>query len=126
MKLPAAEKTKHCAMLSGRKRGFTLMEVLVAAAIAGLVITAGFRLIGMSYRLLSEIESERQLIDAAREIWLRFRIDEDMPDNGTDDKKNLTWRSENLSVPVDDYELKFKRVTITLTGGRSTVIYVAE
>ena len=117
---------KLCDMLYDKKRGFTLLEVLVASAIAGLVITAGFRLIGMSYRLMSEIESERLLIDAAREIWLRFRIDEDMPDNGTDDKKNVTWRSENISVPVDDYELKYKRVTITLPGGRSTVIYVAE
>lgn len=102
------------------------MEVLVSAAIAGLVITAGFRLIGMSYRLMSEIESERQLIDAAREIWLRFRIDSDMPDNGTDDKKNISWRTENLSVPIDDYELKFRRVTITLPDDRTTFIYIPE
>ena len=109
-----------------KKRGFTLMEVLVSAAIAGLVITAGFRLIGMSYRLMSEIEIERSLIDAAREIWLKFRIDEDMPDNGTDDKKNISWRSEKLSVPIDDYELNFKRVTIILPDDRTTVIYVPE
>ena len=98
----------------------------MAAAISGLVITAGFRLIGMSYRLMSEIEGERQLIEAARDIWLRFRIDEDMPDNGTDDKKNIKWRAENVSVPVNDYELKYKRVTINLPDDRSTVIYVEE
>lgn len=109
-----------------KEKGFTLMEVLVASAIAGLVITAGFRLIGMSYKLMSEIEIERQLIAAARDIWLRFRIDEDMPDNGTDDKKNITWRSENVSVPVDDYELRYRRVTISLPDGRSTIIYVRE
>lgn len=113
-------------LASLRRRGFTLMEVLVATAIAGLVITAGFRLIGMSYKLLSEIEIERQLIEAARDIWLRFRIDEDMPDNGTDDKKNITWRAERVSVPVDDYELNYRRVTISLPDNRSTVIYVAE
>ena len=109
-----------------RRPAFTLMEVLVAAAVAGLVITAGFRLIGMSYRLMSEIESERQLIDAARDIWLRFRIDEDMSDNGTDDKKNISWQTEDLSVPIDDYELEFKRVTITLPGDRTTVIYIKD
>ena len=109
-----------------KNRGFTLMEVLISAAIAGLVITAGFRLIGMSYKLMSEIEIERRLIDAAREIWTRFKIDEDMSDNGTDDKKNISWRSENLSVPVDDYELKFRRVTIILPDDRTTVIYVPE
>lgn len=100
------------------------MEVLVASAIAGLVITGGFRLIAMSYKLMSEIESERQLISAAREVWLRFRTDEDMPDNGTDDKKNFSWQTERDSIPVDDYELEFKRVTVTIAGGRSTVIYV--
>ena len=102
------------------------MEVLVATAIAGLVITAGFRLIGMSYKLLSEIEIERQLIEAARDIWLRFRIDEDMPDNGTDDKNHISWSSQKVSVPVDDYELTFKRVTVSIGEGRSTIIYVAE
>ena len=102
------------------------MEVLIASAIAGLVITAGFRLIGMSYKLLAGIETERQLIDAAREIWLRFRIDEDTPDNGTDDKKNISWRTERISIPVDDYELKYKRVTISLPDGQSTVIYLNE
>ncbi|MBQ2615619.1 MAG: prepilin-type N-terminal cleavage/methylation domain-containing protein, partial [Synergistaceae bacterium] len=55
-----------------RRKAFTLMEVLVATAVAGLVITAGFRLIAMSYRLLGEIQWERELISAAQDIWLRF------------------------------------------------------
>ena len=108
------------------KRGFTLMEVLVSVAIAGLVISAGFRLIAMSYKLLGELQIERELISSAEKIWLRFKIDKDMPDNGTDDSTKISWRSDNISVPVDDYELKYKRVTITLESGRSTVIYIAE
>ena len=107
-------------------QGFTLMEVLVSVAIAGLVISAGFRLIAMSYRLMGEIQSERELISAAQEIWLRFRVDEDMPDNGTDDKKNITWQSQKVSIPVDEYELTFKRVRISIGSGRETTIYVAE
>ncbi len=109
-----------------RHKGFTLMEVLVSVAIAGLVITAGFRLIAMSYRLMGELEAERELISAAQEIWLRFRVDEDMPDNGTDDKKHISWQSQRVSVPVDEYEMTYRRVTITTEGGRSTIIYVAE
>ena len=102
------------------------MEVLVSVAIAGLVISAGFRLVGMSYKLMGELQSERDLISAAQNIWLRFRIDDSMSDNGTDDKNNIKWSAERKSVPVDkDYELKFKRVTVTV-GERSTVIYVAE
>ena len=114
-------------MMNKKRKGFTLMEVLVATAIAGMVITAGFRLIAMSYKLMAEIEAERNLIEAARNIWLRFRIDPDMPDNGTDDKTNITWRAERESVPIrDGYELTYRRVVVSLPDNRSTVIYVAE
>ena len=109
-----------------RHSGFTLMEVLVSVAVAGLVITSGFRLIAMSYKLLAEIHAERELISAAQNIWLRFRVDEDMPDNGTDDKNHITWSSQKVSIPVDEYELTFKRVTVSIGDGRSTTIYVSE
>ena len=103
------------------------MEVLVATAIAGMVITAGFRLIAMSYRLMAELQIERDLTAAAQNIWLRFRIDGDMPDNGTDDKNHITWATTRDSVPVDgDYELKYRRVTVSIAGGYSMTIYVAE
>ena len=109
-----------------RRKAFTLMEVLVATAVAGLVITAGFRLIAMSYRLLGEIEGERELLSAAQEVWLRFRIDAEMPSSGTDDKKGYSWRTEDDSVPIGDFELKYRKVTVTTDGGRSAEIYVTE
>ena len=102
------------------------MEVLVATTIAGLSITAGFRLIAMSYSLLASVETERELITAAQNIWLRFRTEEDTPSNGTDDENKIKWETSEMTVPVDDYELKFRRVTITAESGRDTVIYVAE
>ncbi len=110
-----------------RHRGFTLMEVLVAAMIAGLVITAGYRLIGMSYSLLGRVTDEQALITAAQKIWLSFRTDPEMPDSGTDQQNNITWSSRQISIPIiEDYELKCKKVTITIGTGRSTVIYVPE
>lgn len=102
------------------------MEVLVATAVAGLVITAGFRLIAMSYRLLGEVRGERELVAAAQEVWLRFRVDADMPSSGKDDDKGYSWKADNESIPVDDYELKYRKVTVTTEDGRSTVIYVSE
>jgi len=102
------------------------MEVLVATAVAGLVITAGFRLIAMSYRLLGELDGERELISASQEIWLRFRTDENMPSSGRDDKKNISWEAANESVTVEDYEFKYRKVTVTTASGRSAVIYVDE
>ena len=119
-------------MIKSSNKGFTLTEVLVAIAVAGLVITAGFRLIAMSARLMAEIEAERELVTAAQKIWLRFRVDARMPDSGKDDEnENITWKTENDSIPVADYELKFKRVTVTLNSPgnknlRSMIIYVAD
>ena len=109
-----------------RHSGFTLMEVLVATAVAGLVITAGFRLIAMSYRLLGEIQGERELSSAAQEVWLRFRIDADMPSSGEDEDRGFSWKADDESITVDDYELKYRKVTVTIGDGRSTVIYVSE
>ncbi len=124
-KLLETVNPKRCVMLYvKRKSGFTLMEVLVSVAVAGLVISAGFKLIAMSYKLMAELEIEQELISASQKIWLRFRTDEDMPDNGTED--NITWRTERDSVQVgEDYELKFRRVIISI-GNRSTNIYLAE
>ena len=105
------------------------MEVLVSVAVAGLVITAGFRLIAMSSRLMAEIEAERELVAAAQDIWLRFRLDSSMADSGKDDKKNISWSSEHDSIPVADFELKVKRITVTIgenASRRSMVIYIAD
>lgn len=102
------------------------MEVLVATAVAGLVITAGFRLIAMSYRLLGEVQGERELIAAAQEVWLRFRTDADMPSSGKDDDKGFSWKADDESIPVEDYELKYRKVTVTTEDGRTAVIYVSE
>lgn len=109
-----------------KNKGFTLMEVLISVAIAGLVITAGFKLIAMSYRLLGEVEAERELVAAAQRIWLRFRVDPGMPDSGKDDKNNISWSTENDSLPFEDYEISFKRVKVTLNETRSMIIYVPD
>ena len=107
-------------------KGFTLLEVLTATAIAGLTITAGFRLIAMSYNLLGAVEGERALITAAQTIWMRFRTDKEMPSSDTDDELNLSWEAKDISVSVEDYELRYRRITIKLADGRETDIYVAE
>ena len=76
------------------RRAFTLMEVLVAVAIAGLVISAGFRLIALSLRSLAEVRLERELAVAAQRIWLEFRTKEDMPEKG--EKDGVSWESEQI------------------------------
>ena len=100
------------------------MEVMVAVAIAGLVVAAGFRLISMSLRALAEIEQERALTAAAERVWLKFRTQADTPDKGEED--GVRWETELDSVPVvDDMELHFKRVRVSLGQG-SMIIYLPQ
>lgn len=108
-----------------KKSGFTLMEVLIAVAITGLVVSAGFRLVAMSLKMMNELEAERKLIAAAQMMWLRFRNEKDMTDSGSDDDNNIRWESQHESIPIEEWELKYKKVKITL-GNRSTFIYVAD
>lgn len=111
--------------MRNKKRGFTLMEVLISVAITGLVVTAGFRLIAMSMRTLAEIQGERELTSAAQKLWLRFKTEKDMTDSGKED--DIEWETELDSVPVGDgdFELPFKRVKITYRG-RSMIIYLPQ
>lgn len=109
-----------------RRTGFTLMEVLIATAIAGLVITAGFRLVAMSIRLLNEARSERELVSAGEYMWMCFRLNADTPDSGTDDERGISWETEKLSTTIDEYELHYRRVTVKTASGRSMNIYIPD
>ncbi len=101
------------------------MEVLIAVAITGLVVSAGFRLVAMSLRMMNELESERKLISASQMMWLRFRNERDIADSGFDEENNIRWESEHLSIPIEEWELKYKKVKITIDN-RFTFIYVAD
>ncbi|MBQ9566290.1 MAG: prepilin-type N-terminal cleavage/methylation domain-containing protein [Synergistaceae bacterium] len=108
--------------LRGRS-GFTLMEVLVAVAIAGLVVAGGFRLLSLSFRSLGEVRKERELIAAAQKLWLRFRTEDGVPESGKED--GVEWSTEKDSVPIEDFELRFRRVRVTVEG-RSMLLYLPE
>ncbi|MBR0044930.1 MAG: prepilin-type N-terminal cleavage/methylation domain-containing protein [Synergistaceae bacterium] len=104
-------------------KGFTLMEVLVAVAITGLVVAGGFRLIAMSMRTLAEIQGERDLTSAAQKIWLNFKTDGEMPDSGKDG--DVEWETDFDTIKFEDLELPYKRVKISLRG-RSMFIYLPQ
>lgn len=107
------------------------MEVLIAVAIAGLAVTGGYRLAAVSIRLLGDVRSEREIVNAGEYIWLRFRTDDDMPESGHDDdlfssSGGITWETSRISLPVGDYELKFRCVKVSTASGKSVNIYIAE
>ena len=94
--------------------GFTLVEVMVAVVIVGLVAAGGFKLIGLSLRMLADVRLERELVDEAQNIYLDFLTKEDMPDKG--EKNGVKWTAEPASVPVDELELRFRKLLVEYQG----------
>jgi prepilin-type N-terminal cleavage/methylation domain-containing protein len=107
-----------------RRGGFTLIEVLVAVAIVGLVTAGGFRLIALSLRTLAEVRIEQDLVNEAQKVYLDFLTKEDMPDSG--EKDGVQWDVETDSVPViGDLELTFRKLIVEYRD-REMVLYLPE
>ncbi|MDR1649881.1 MAG: prepilin-type N-terminal cleavage/methylation domain-containing protein [Synergistaceae bacterium] len=117
-------------MRRGRRRGFTLLEVLVAVAVAGLVVAAGFKLITLSLNTLSQVVAEQSLVNEAQRVYLDFLAKKDMPDTGerkdADETYVVKWKVDTDSVPVaDDLELTFRRLAVEYRG-REMILYLPE
>jgi prepilin-type N-terminal cleavage/methylation domain-containing protein len=113
-----------------RRRGFTLLEVLVAVAVAGLVIVAGFKLITLSLSALSQVVMEQALVNEAQRVYLDFLANKDLPDTGerkdADETYVVKWKVDTDSVPVaDDLELTFRKLTVEYRD-REMVLYLPE
>ena len=107
-----------------RRGGFTLLEVLIAVAIAGSVIAGGFKLIALSLYTLREVNAERELVNEAQKLHLEYMTNEDMPDGG--EKNGVKWKVTTDSVPVvKELELTFRKLTVTYKG-REMVLYLPE
>ncbi|MDR2174723.1 MAG: prepilin-type N-terminal cleavage/methylation domain-containing protein [Synergistaceae bacterium] len=116
--------------MRGGRGGFTLLEVLVAVAVAGLVITAGFRLIALSLDTLSQVVAEQTLVNEAQKVYLDFLAGKDLPDTGekkdADETHVVKWKVDTDSVPVaDDLELTFRRLTVEYRD-REMILYLPE
>ncbi|MDR2528279.1 MAG: type II secretion system GspH family protein [Synergistaceae bacterium] len=110
-------------MLCGR-RAFSLLEVLAAVAILGLVTAGGFRLFAMSLRTLSEVNQEQALISETQKIYLDFLTKEDMPDAG--EKDGVKWKIEVGSVSVaEGVDLSFRKLFVEFQG-REMVLYLSR
>jgi len=106
----------------GRRGGFTLIEIMIAVAIAGLVIAGGFNLIAVALRGLTEVRLEQELINEAQKIHLEYLTREDMPNRG--ERDGVRWRTETDSIPAfGNYELTFRRLIVEYQD-REMILYL--
>ena len=104
--------------------GFTLVEIMVAVAIAGLVIAGGFKLITVSLWTLAEVRFEQELVNEAQKVYLDYMTREDMPNRG--EKDGVKWETETDSVrTVGDLELRFRRLVVEYRD-REMTLYLPE
>jgi len=104
-------------------KGFTLIEVLVAVAILGLVAAGSLRLMIISSRSLLEVEETRELLNEARIIQLEFMTDEKKPSSGSEG--NVRWETKegSWSVLEGQWELKYKELRVE-TEKNEIVLYI--
>ncbi|NLI96287.1 MAG: type II secretion system protein [Synergistaceae bacterium] len=95
---------------SGRK-GFTLLEVLVAVSILGLAGAGALRLVYLSEKALDEARQERMFTEEVS----RLRLDllyKRVPENGT--SGDLSWETRPASRPFLDnrWTLRYRVVSV--------------
>ena len=106
------------------RAGFTLIEVMVAVAIVGLVIAGGFQLVTVSLRALAEVRLEQELVNEAQKVYLDYLTKEDMPNIG--EKDGVKWETETGSAQtIGDLELRFRRLIVEYRD-REMVLYLPE
>lgn len=94
------------------KRGFTLIEVLVAVAILGLVAAGSLRLMIISTRSLSEVQEARDALNFASKTQLDFMTQDTKSSGGTDGKFRWDIREGSFPMLGGLWELAYRMLTV--------------
>ncbi|HPJ24985.1 MAG TPA: prepilin-type N-terminal cleavage/methylation domain-containing protein [Synergistaceae bacterium] len=106
----------------GGRRGFTLLEVLVAVGIMGLVVVGCLRLTLVAQQTLREVAVQRQLLDHARSLLIQDKRGV-LPDHGSEG--DLSWQIEKKDQQAEqgDFTLSYRIITVRYQG-RSVNFYM--
>lgn len=105
-------------------KGFTMIEVLVAVLILGLVVTASLKLIALSEHGLYTVRQKEKLIDEASRLQVMLMNDPTRTSGTSDDaswnveeKKSPLWMDETIDLDKLTFESdrsddKFKKTEL--------------
>ena len=110
-------------ILLNKNKGFTLLEVLVAVAILGLVAAGSLRLMIISSKSLIEVDETKELLNEARKIQLDFMTNETKSVSGSEGNYKWDVREGTWTVMDGQWELKYKELTVE-TGNKEIVLYM--
>lgn len=116
-------------MVRGRKRGFTLVETLVAVAVLGLVAAGSMRLAVLSVRALGEAREGRERLALSRNFWLRA-VSGKLGSRGREN--GISWEAGRFDFPGQDGlppGYSCGKVVISpsaAAGGQEVVLYVPD
>lgn len=120
--LRQASGTRKSRKKGGSHRGFTLLEVLVAVSIMGLVVVGCIKLTLVAQRTLREVAVQRQLLDHARSLLIQDKRGV-LPEQGS--QEELSWEIEKKEQLAEegDFALSYRIITVHYQG-RSVQFYM--
>lgn len=109
-------------MSSNKKSAFTLMEVLVAVAVLGLVAVGALKLSATATKTLDEVAFQVDFLNRVRLVEMEI-LSGSQSDNGEND--GLKWRSRSYSYPLMGglWEVRFRQLEFVLDG-RTMTLYL--
>lgn len=112
-----------------KKKGFTLVETLVAVAILGLVAAGSMRLASLSSRALGEVRAGREHLSLLRSFRLRA-LSGGLENRGRED--GLSWEKTSFYFPGQEglpEGYSCQKITINFAaerGGGVLVLYIPD
>ena len=115
------------------QRGFTLLEALVAMAIAGVAFTALYRTVGQSSKVVADVEARVEAAMVARSVLASATFAEDLAALQSGQDGPWQWRmqvvQDNVPIasttgqPVESPAIPAARVVVQVARGGSGPLF---
>ncbi|WP_040382269.1 prepilin-type N-terminal cleavage/methylation domain-containing protein [Dethiosulfovibrio peptidovorans] len=105
-----------------KKKGFTLLEVIVAVAVLGLVAAGSLKLSITATKALDSVRGESRFLDRIQALEADL-LSGKLSDNGEED--GMEWDTSGYSYPLMDglWRINYRKLDVELDG-RTMSFYI--